>query len=354
MTTSETPSILLISNLFGAGSSYGGVCKELAFRLSSGGWQVTTTSALSNRLLRPLDMLATIWRTRRHYQIAHIDVFSGAAFRWAELSAWALRCLHKPYVLTLHGGKLPEFAIKHPIRVRWLLESASAVTTPSNYLLIEMTPYFNQIQLIPNPIDIQLYKFRARHQAEPRLLYLRALHKIYNPGLGVHVLDQLSSTYQQATLTIVGPDKGDGTAQTLRTVIEEKRLTDQVTLLGAIPKSEVPDMMEKADIFINTTNADNTPVSVIEAMACGLCVVSTNVGGIPYLLTNEHDALLVPPDDPNAMATAVERLLTEPGLAERISRNALTKVENFDWAIVHRQWEKLFLDIIAKASANSS
>jgi glycosyltransferase involved in cell wall biosynthesis len=83
-------------------------------------------------------------------------------------------------------------------------------------------------------------------------------------------------------------------------------------------------------------------------MACGLCVVSTNVGGIPYLLEHEQDTLLVPSDDPAAMATAVRRLLTEPDLAERLSRNARQKAEQFDWSIVLPQWEALLISVMTR------
>ncbi|MBA3257451.1 MAG: glycosyltransferase family 4 protein, partial [Pyrinomonadaceae bacterium] len=89
------------------------------------------------------------------------------------------------------------------------------------------------------------------------------------------------------------------------------------------------------------TNVDNAPVSVLESMACGLCVVSTNVGGIPYLLKHEEDALLVPPDDAQAMAAAVRRIYSEPGLAERLSRKGRAKVEQFDWSAILPQWEAL-------------
>jgi glycosyltransferase involved in cell wall biosynthesis len=92
---------------------------------------------------------------------------------------------------------------------------------------------------------------------------------------------------------------------------------------------------------------DNTPVSVLEAMACGLCVISTNVGGIPYLLQDEHDALLVPSGDDGAMAKAVRRVLTEEGLADRLSCNARRKVEQFDWSYILPKWERVLIDVAA-------
>ena len=116
---------------------------------------------------------------------------------------------------------------------------------------------------------------------------------------------------------------------------------EPVLFVGGVANSEVPMWLNRGDIFLNTTHVHNTPVSVIEAMACGLVVISTNVGGLPYLLTDGEDALLVPPDDAEAMAAAVRRVLTEPGLAERLSANARRKAESFDWANVLPMWRKL-------------
>ena len=123
-------------------------------------------------------------------------------------------------------------------------------------------------------------------------------------------------------------------------------ITDFVEFAGVIPNAEVPVWLQRGDIFINTTNVDNTPVSVLEAMACGLCVVSTNVGGIPYLLEDGQNALLTPPDDPDAMASAIHRILTEPGLSARLSENARRQVEQYDWSVVLPEWERLLEGVI--------
>jgi glycosyltransferase involved in cell wall biosynthesis len=114
-----------------------------------------------------------------------------------------------------------------------------------------------------------------------------------------------------------------------------------------VPKTQVPTVLNSGDIFLNTANVDNTPVSVIEAMACGLCVVSTNIGGLPHLLADEQDSLLVQPDDQAVMATAVSRILRETGLAQRLSRNARAKAEQFDWSNILPQWETLLMETAA-------
>lgn len=147
---------------------------------------------------------------------------------------------------------------------------------------------------------------------------------------------------------MVGPDKGDGSLQKMILLAEQLKVVQLIKVVPGVPKDQVPFYLNIGDIFINTTNIDNTPVSVIEAMACGLCVVSTNVGGLPYLLQNEVDALLVPPDDPEAMASAIQRILNEPDLAARLSINARIKAEQFDWSIILPQWENIFGSILTR------
>lgn len=334
-------SVLIIGNFLSASGRSRGVCEELTQQLTAAGWQVTTASDKPNRILRLLDMVQTAWRNRHQYRLAHVDVFSGSGFLWAEVVCWLLRRMGKPYVLTLRGGNLPDFARRSPGRVRYLLQSAKAVTAPSGYLYEQMQPYVHDLILLPNPLDIRHYDFRLREKAQPRLVWLRALHSIYNPVLAIRVVAKLAAEFPDIHLSMIGPDRGDGSLEAVQQAIDTLGVAEHVTLVGGVPKAEVPQWLNKGDIFINTTNIDNTPVSVTEAMACGLCVVSTNVGGLPYLLRDQHDALLVPPDDVETMANAVRAVLTDPALSRRLSQNARTTVEAFDWSAVLPEWKKL-------------
>jgi glycosyltransferase involved in cell wall biosynthesis len=148
---------------------------------------------------------------------------------------------------------------------------------------------------------------------------------------------------------MIGPDKGDGSLESTRDLALKLDVVDKITFTGPVLKNTTAYWLNQGDIFLNTTRVDNMPVSVLEAMACGLCVVSTNVGGIPYLLENECDALLVPDGDHVAMARAVQRLVTEDGLAKRLSENARRKAEQFAWSNILPRWEKLFMEVAAQA-----
>ena len=334
-------SVLIIGNFLSASGGSRGVCEDLAERLAANGWHVLTASRRRPKLLRLADMLLTASRHRHEYAVAQIDVFSGPAFCWAEAVAWTLRRLDKPYVLTLHGGNLPEFAARWPGRVRRLLASAKAVTAPSGYLKVKLDTYCLTVRVIPNPIDLSLYPFRARAPARPRLIWLRAFHQIYNPVMAVKVVAALVPKYPDVQLAMVGPDKGDGSFQRTRTEVAAAGLTERVRFSGQVPKSEVSRALSEGDIFLNTSNIDNAPVSVIEAMACGLCVVSTRVGGTPFLVCDEQDGLLVECGDSQAMAARVAGLLQDDHLARRLSQRGRQKVEAWDWPNVLAQWEGL-------------
>lgn len=337
--------VLIVSNFLSASGGSRGVCEELALHLAASGTPVLTTSNKVDKIPRLIDMLKTTLLARKNYAVAQVDVYSGPAFFWAEAVTLALRCLHKPYVLTLHGGNLPDFAQKHPGRIRRLLASANAVTTPSRFLQDAMSPFRAGIKLLPNALDLKRYPFRPGKNVKPSLIWLRAFHNIYNPTLAPKVLHRLVERFPGICLTMIGPDKRDGSLQRTKELAIQLGVGGRLRFPGGISKSEVPKWLNRGDIFLNTTNVDNTPVSVLEAMACGHCIVSTNVGGLKYLLTDGDDALLVPPNDDEAMSAAIERILTEPELAEKLSRNARAKAAQCDWPVILPQWEDLFRSV---------
>jgi Glycosyltransferase len=209
------------------------------------------------------------------------------------------------------------------------------------------------VQIIPNALDVETYIYSERDRPSARLVWLRTFHRIYDPVLAVRVLAQVASFADDAHLTMIGPDK-DGTLADVREEAERLGVLDRILFTGGIPKSDVPRWLACGDIFLNTTTIDNAPVSVLEAMATGLLVISTAVGGIPYLLENGHDGMLVPAGDAYAMAQAVTRLLNEPQLAAHLSRNARAKAETFGWDVVLPRWEALFLDVARHNSSRNA
>ena len=339
--------VLIVGNFLSNTIGSRGVCEDLAENLRMSGWSVTTTSNKPGRISRLLDMLKTVLSRRNDYNIATIDTFSGMSFFWAEVVGLALSWLRKPFILILHGGNLPNFAQRWPRRVTRLLEAAAVVTAPSLYLLERMKPYRPDILLVQNPIDIKRYEFNLRSAPRPTLVWLRAFHDVYNAPMAIQAAARIIPEYPEFHLFMGGGDKGDGSFQQTLELARALGISSSIEFSGKIPKMDVPDWLQRGDIFINTTNVDNTPVSILEALACGLCVVSTNVGGIPYLLSDEIDGLLVPPNDPEAMASAIRRILAEPGLSVRLSENGRKLAERSDWKNVYPLWARIFESVLS-------
>ena len=138
---------------------------------------------------------------------------------------------------------------------------------------------------------------------------------------------------------MVGPIKDESYNDVIK-LIENYNLKDSVTITGVLKKEAWHKISVKSDILINTTNIDNTPVSLMEAMALGLPVISTNVGGIPFLIENYVDGILVKKNDPAEMVEKIFELINnKTGL--QISLNAREKVRSFSPDLVMPKWLKL-------------
>jgi glycosyltransferase involved in cell wall biosynthesis len=317
------------------------VSESLAEHLRRAGWQVTTTSHRVARIARGIDILATVWRKRRSVDVAVVDVYSGLAFAWAAAACCVLRLLGTPYVLTLHGGNLPALARRWRGVMQTLLRSAHAVTVPSEYLRREMAAYRAGLRLHPNPIAFSKMAGRVRVHAAPRMIWVRSFHHLYNPAMAIRTLAIVRQRFPDATLTMVGGDREDGSRGEALALAAELGVESHLRLAGYVPASDVSRWLADADIFLNTASVDNTPVSLLEALAAGLCVVTTNVGGIPDLVTSEKDALLVGPGNATAMAEAVLRIIEDPVLARQLSTAARAKAATYDWSEVLPLWEQL-------------
>lgn len=335
--------LLFIGNYFGTNRAW----EEVPNRLSKLGFHCIITSRHIPRVQRLLDMITTIFLQRNSYALAVVDIFSGYSFFWAEVVTKILRSLNKPYILVLRGGGLVEFCTSHVIRTKKVFRKAIEIITPSKYLqegLVELRP---NIKYLPNALDLNLFYFKHRESITANLVWVRALHQIYQPQVAVKALALLKDQFPNIHLSMTGQDKKDGSREIIQNIIHDDSLKTNVTWIGQIPRISVPEILQKADIFLNTTLYEGFGTSVLEAAACGLCIVTTNVGELPYLWEEGVDALLVPPRNPEAMAAAVTRILTEPGLAARLSANARKKAERYDWSVILPQWEALFEKVLS-------
>ena len=305
------------------------------------GFEVKTSSSHKNQVLRLSEMLTAIIKNKAWVDYVLIDTYSTRNFWYAVLAAQLCRNLQLDYILILHGGNLPLRLKKNPQLSASLFKNAKVNIAPSRYLFdIFQNAGFTNLKYIPNSIFLKDYPFKPRKVLKPKLLWVRAFAEIYNPILALQVLEELLKEYPEAELCMVGPEKDDSYKECLNYAKKNKL---PVKLTGKLSKSKWIALSEGYDIFLNTTNIDNTPVSLIEAMALGFPIISTNVGGIPYLLQDKKTGLLVPPNDKKSILSTIKGLLQYPNLAESLSQNARNQSENFDWEIVKKDWKEVLV-----------
>jgi glycosyltransferase involved in cell wall biosynthesis len=332
--------LLYIGNLLSQKGKTQTTIETLSDNLRIEGYSVYTFSNKNNKLLRLFDMLFAILKYAKKVDYVLIDTYSTQNFYYAHACSQLCRLLKLKYIPILHGGNLPSRLKSNPKLSAAIFRNSYKNVSPSLYIKSEFEKQgYSNVICIPNTINIANYPFSQRDHTVINLLWVRSFSKIYNPLLAIKLLKALKDEGLKASLCMVGPE-GDGSlieAQNLA-----KKLQIEVKFSGKLSKEEWIELSQDYNIFINTTNFDNMPVSVIEAMALGLPIISTNVGGIPFLIENGRDGILVNPNNTHEFVEAIKNIIAQPEQAKIRALNAREKVNQFDWNVVNEKWLNLF------------
>tara|TARA_B100000927_G_scaffold273303_1_gene251605 strand:+ start:743 stop:1759 length:1017 start_codon:yes stop_codon:yes gene_type:complete len=332
--------ILYIGNkLSSSGNTIGGI-ETLGAQFESIGFKVLYAGKYKNKFLRLYDMLSSIFLKRKHFDYVVIDTYSSVAFWYAFFSALLCQIFKKKYIHILRGGSLPSRIKKSQFFSDIMFKKSYLNIAVSNYLYEAFKRYSINTVVIPNNINLRRYNFKKRLKFNPKILWVRSFMYQYNPNMAANVIKELIKDYPNVELCMVGPER-DKSLDDFKTYSNDLNVSKNIKITGLLSKEEWHKLSSNYDIFINTTNVDNTPISVIECMALGLPIVSTNVGGIPYLLENNFDSILVSKNDFSSMAFAIKRIIENSDFSKRLCLNARKKVERFDWENVKESWVKI-------------
>ena len=330
--------ILYIGNNLAKKTNYTTSFSILASLLTQEGYHLTLTSNKMNKMLRLLEMLWTTFCARNSTDFILIDTYSTLNFYYAFLVSQLAKMLNINYIPILHGGDLPNRLAASPILCNAIFKHSYKNVAPSLYLKRAFEKHGYTAVCIPNTVPIEQYVYQERNPIQPKILWVRAFKKLYNPTMAIAVLALVKKQFPSAQLCMVGPVHDASFSET-KEVVSQLALTDSVEFTGVLSKPAWHKKATEFDVFINTTNFDNTPITVLEAMALGLPVVSTNVGGMPFLIENGIDGVLVNKENPAQMAAAIIDVITEN--KQSLAQHARTKVERFGWQIVKEQWQQI-------------
>lgn len=316
-------------------SNYNSSMETLSELLINKGYKIHKSSSKNNKILRLLEMCLSVIKKRNKVDYILIDTFSTTNFYYAFIVSQLARLFNVKYIPILHGGDLPKRIERSIWMSNLIFNYAYKNIAPSNYLKTAFEKKGYLTCFIPNVLEIEKYDFEKRKNLKPRLLWVRAFRHLYNPKLAIEVLILVKNRFPKATLCMIGPVKDDSFEIVQELVIQHK-LEDSVEFTGVLSKENWHHKSKDFDVFINTTNFDNTPVSVMEAMALGLTIVSTNAGGMPYLIENNVEGILVGKNNSEQMAKAIIKLIQENN--QELSKAARKKAESFNWKIVREKW----------------
>jgi L-malate glycosyltransferase len=274
-------------------------------------------------------------RQVRGVDVAHIFSASFWSFLLAPAPAIAVARLYGTrVVLHYHSGEAETHLARWGLLVHPFLRWVDEIVVPSEYLKEVFARHGHPARVIHNIVDTDRFRYRDRPPLRPRFLSARNLEPHYRVDVTIRAFSQLKTRYPEATLTVAG----SGSEETKLRGLAEALGGGGVRFVGAVDPRRMPEMYEEADILLNASVIDNQPVSVLEAFAAGLPVVSTATGDLVNLVRHRATGLVVPHEDPEAMADAATYLLGNQKRALRIARGARQEAEKYRWESVRGSW----------------
>ena len=301
--------------------------------------------------IRPLDALLSVkylrtavtqllyWpllvRELRRADVVHVFSASYWSFLLAPLPAVAIaKLLGRPVILNYHSGEAPDHLRRSALARRVMRDWVDLNVVPSTFLREVLDLFGIPALVVTNTVDLRRFAYRARDPLRPRILSTRNFELLYNVAAVLRAFARIQARRPDATLTLVGSGSQDAS---LRALAAELQLRN-VTFAGRVPPSEIHRYYADADVYVQAPEIDNMPLSLLEAFASGLPVVSTNVGGVPAMLTHGVHGLLAPANDDEALAAHVLTLLESPEYARQLATAAAQTSDSYEWPVAREGW----------------
>ncbi len=271
-----------------------------------------------------------LWFAAGRSNVIHIMANSGWSWHlFATPAIWISRLRGVPVIVNYRGGEAAEFLASSQGLVKFSMRRAARLIVPSAFLQEVFGRFGMPASIVPNIIDLARFQPRVdRNSGEAHLVVARNMEPIYDNATALRAFQIVQAQCPGAHLTIAGSGPEE---QLLRQLAKELGLGDKVRFAGRLDRDAMAALYRSADIMLNPSLADNMPNSVLEALASGVPVVTTNVGGVPYIVQDGVTALLVPPADPSAMAAACMKILQSDDLWRRLSDAGLAEVQRYTW-----------------------
>lgn len=283
----------------------------------------STKASLWNRLW----LLPQLRQKAGNYDVLHIHCCSGWGFLPAVMGIEVGKRLGKRVVLTYHGGGGEAFFDKHPRLVHKYLTRTDANVVLSGFLAKVFEKHELPYAIIPNIIELDETHFRERNPIQPHFICIRAHESLYNIPCILRAFQRIQQVLPEATLSLVG----DGTQHENLMQQAEAMGLHHIVFTGRVDNTEIYQYLDRADVMLSAPKVDNMPVSLIEAMNAGLLVISSRVGGVPYLIDEGENGLLFQSDNDEELAEKMRWAVEHPVDSNNMMKQAFLSVKKYSW-----------------------
>lgn len=296
---------------------------------------------LTTSILYCLNLLRQV----RKYDVIHIFSASYLSFLIAPAPAILISKLYrKKIVLNYHSGEAEDHLRRWPRSTIPLLNLADAIVVPSEYLVRVFSTFGIKACAIFNMIDLDRFNFREREDLRPVFLSNRNLEAHYGVDCILRAFALIQQRVPQAVLTVIGDGSQRAALENLRSELNLR----QICFAGRIDHDQIFEHYSVSEIYLNASKIDNQPLSILEAFACGLPVVTTDAGGIPDIVTDGETGFVVAVGDCEALADRAVKLLANRDTARTMARRARAECARYTWAAVRDQWLRLYHNVAKK------
>ena len=271
----------------------------------------------------------------RKYDVVHVFSASYLSFLIAPTPAILVSKLYgKKVVLNYHSGEAEDHLRRWPRSTKPIIKLVDEVVVPSEYLVRVFAKFGIDAYAIFNVVDLDKFEFRERIPLRPVFLSNRNLEVHYGVDCVLRAFAYIQQRIPNAVLTVVG----DGSQREALEQLARELELQHTAFLGRVEHDAIYGHYSDADIYLNASRIDNQPLSILEAFACGLPVVTTDAGGIPDIVTDGVTGSMVPVDDCNELAARAIKLLADEASAAAMVQRARAECRRYTWQAVCGQW----------------
>jgi glycosyltransferase involved in cell wall biosynthesis len=305
-------------------------------------------------VFRLIPYLLNVWKLAGKVDVIHLMANSGWSWQLFSAPVLWLGWLRKtPVIVNYRGGEAKTYFEKSFKWVKPSLAKATEIVVPSGYLEKVFADFGVGTNVVPNIINLDRFKPREAQSTKSEvedpspftLIITRNLEAIYGIDTAIKAVALAREQVANIRLNIAGTGP---LKSYLERLVEELQLDEVVSFVGRLDAEQIVDFYQSADVMLNPTTVDNMPNSVLEALASGVPVVTTDVGGIPYIVENEETALMVPVGNEKAMAENIVRLYREEETRQRLMTNGMNAVQPYAWPEVKGLWLSLYNKVKAE------